>query len=335
MKRTLPYLQNKAARLLGLGAAVMMASGLACAPAQGAQNWPARPVTTIVAFTAGGTTDILAREIGNSLSQMWGQSVLVDNKPGASGNIGSQYVINAEPDGYTILMNSIGPIAVNPSLYKKMKFDPQKDLRAVALVAEVPNVLVVNPSSGIKSVKQLVEAMKKKPGQFNCASTGVGTAAHLSCETFAKMAGVKVVHIPYKGAGALTDLLGNRVQFMFATLPSVMGHLRSGDLTALAVSTTKRAGSLPDVPTVAESGYPNFALGSWFGYFAPKDTPDAIVNKINKDVNTVLNDPDIRTKLSQQGAEPIGGSADSFTKFVHTETIKWKKVVDDLGLSLD
>ncbi len=312
-----------------------MAACAAAAHAQAAEQWPTRPVTTIVAFSAGGTTDILAREIGNSLSKMWGQSVVVENKPGASGNIGSQIAINAPPDGYTILVNSIGPIAVNPALYKKMKFSPQKDLKPIILVADVPNVLVVHPNSRIKTLPELVAAMKARPNTYNCASTGVGTAAHLSCATFAAQAGVEVTHIPYKGADALVDLLGDRVQFMFATIPSVIGHIRAGSLVPIAVSTNHRSPSLPDVATVQESGYPDFELGAWFGYFAPKDTPDAIVQKINKDINTVLNEPAIRNKLSSEGAQPMGGTPEQFTSYVRDETIKWKKVVDGLGLSLD
>lgn len=303
--------------------------------AETAEQWPTRPVTTVVAFSAGGTTDILAREIGNALTKIWGQSVVVENKPGASGNIGSQAVINAAPDGYTILINSIGPIAVNPALYKKMKFDPQKALKPIVLVADVPNVLVVPPQGGIKTLPQLLAAIKAKPHTYNCASTGVGTAAHLSCATFASQAGVEIAHVPYKGADALNDLLANRVQMMFATIPSVMGHIRAGTLVPIAVSTKKRSASLPEVATVQESGYPDFELGSWFGYFAPKDTPDAIVQKINRDINTVLNQPAIRAKLSNEGAEPVGGTPEQFVSYVHDETIKWKKVVDGLGLTLD
>ncbi len=322
------------ARLLCAAIAGLAACAAATA-AETAEQWPTRPVTTVVAFSAGGTTDILAREIGASLSKIWGQTVVVENKPGASGNIGSQAVINAVPDGYTILINSIGPIAVNPALYKKLKFNPQKDLKPIVLVADVPNVLVVHPSSHIKTLPELVAAIKAKPNTFNCASTGIGTAAHLSCATFAAQAGVEITHIPYKGADALHDLLGNRVQFMFATIPSVMGHIRAGTLVPIAVSTKRRSASLPDVATVQESGYPDFELGSWFGYFAPKDTPDAIVQKISKDVNTVLNEPAIRKKLSNEGAEPVGGTPEQFASYVQAETIKWKKVVDGLGLSLD
>src|SRR5690606_7333392 len=285
------------------GAALM--SGLARA----ADDWPTKPVTTVVAFSPGGTTDILAREIANALGPMWNQSVVVENKPGGAGNIGTQAVVSAAPDGYTLLINSIGPIAVNPSLFRRLKFNPQEDLVPIILVADVPNVLVVNPQSGIKSVKDLIEMSKKRQGGVNCASTGVGTAAHLSCETFARQADIEFTHIPYKGADALNDLIGGRVDFMFATMPSVMGHIRSGALTPLAVSTSQRSVVMPDLPTVAESGLPEFALGSWFGYFAPKGTPDAIVQKINADINKVLQNPNIKQRLTNEGAAPVGGTA--------------------------
>lgn len=317
-----------------LGAALVCAASLAGA-AHAAGDWPTKPVSTVVAFSPGGTTDILAREIANALGPMWGQSVVVENKPGGAGNIGTQAVINAAPDGYTILINSIGPIAVNPSLFTRLKFDPQKDLVPVVLVADVPNVLVVNPNSGIKSVKELIEFSKTREGGVNCASTGVGTAAHLSCETFARQADIEFTHIPYKGADALNDLIGDRVDFMFATMPSVMGHIRSGTLTPLAVSTAERSVVMPDLPTVAEAGLPDFALGSWFGYFAPKGTPEAIVRKINADINTVLREPNIKQRLTNEGAAPVGGTPEAFAEYVASETKKWNEVVTSLGIVLD
>lgn len=317
-----------------IGAALICAASLAGA-AHAADDWPTKPVTTVVAFSPGGTTDILAREIANALGPMWGQSVVVENKPGGAGNIGTQAVINSAPDGYTILINSIGPIAVNPSLFTRLKFDPQKDLVPIVLVADVPNVLVVNPKSGIKSVKELIEASKTREGGVNCASTGVGTAAHLSCETFARQADIDFTHIPYKGADALNDLIGGRVDFMFATMPSVMGHIRNGTLTPLAVSTAERSVVMPELPTVAEAGLPDFALGSWFGYFAPKGTPEAIVNKINADINKVLQEPTIKQRLTNEGAAPVGGTPEDFAKYVASETKKWNEVVTSLGIVLD
>ncbi len=316
-------------------AAILAVAGgtITGAPAAVAQDWPTQPVKTVVAFTAGGTTDIIAREVSNSLSKMWNQSVVVENKPGAAGNIGTGAVVNAKPDGYTILMNSIGPIAVNPYIYAKSSFNTMTDLRALVLVADVPNVLVVSPSLGVKSVEELTKKIEENPGQYNCASTGVGTAAHLSCALMAKTRDLKVTHIPYKGADALNDVLSGRVQFMFATLPSVIGNIKGGKLLPLAVSTAKRSKALKDVPTMQEAGYKDFAMGSWFGYFAPAKTPDDIVEKLNKDINAVLKQPAVQTKLSNEGAEPVGGSSESFTKFVKDENEKWKKFTTEMNIS--
>ncbi len=298
-----------------------------------AQEWPTQPVKTVVAFTAGGTTDIIAREISNELSKMWKESVVVENKPGAAGNIGTGAVVSAKPDGYTILMNSIGPIAVNPYIYAKSSFNTMTDLRAIVLVADVPNVLVVSPSLNIKTVDELTKKIEENPGQYNCASTGVGTAAHLSCALMAKTRDLTVTHIPYKGADALNDVLSGRVQFMFATLPSVIGNIKGGKLVPLAVSTAKRSPALKDVPTMQEAGYKDFAMGSWFGYFAPAKTPDDIIEKLNKDINTVLQNPTVKAKLSNEGAEPVGGTAEEFTKFVKDENEKWKSFTAEMGIS--
>lgn len=325
----------KPARLLRQWSAGVAGAVIAAGMAHASPGWPAKPVTTVVAFSAGGTTDILAREIGNELGKMWGQSVVVENKPGGAGNIGTQHVVNAAPDGYTILINSIGPIAVNPSLFRKLKFNPQKDLEPIVLVADVPNVLVVNPKSGISSVQELIEASRTRAGGVNCASTGVGTAAHLACETFARQARVDIMHIPYKGADALNDLIGGRVDFMFATMPSVMGHIRAGTLKPLAVTTTKRSVVMPDLPTVAESGLPDFALGAWFGYFAPKGTPKDVIDKINADINAVLEVPAIKQRLTNEGAAPVGGTPEDFAKYVASETQKWNAIVTELNIVLD
>lgn len=296
-------------------------------------KWPEQPVKTVVAFTAGGTTDIIAREIGNELSKMWKESVVVENKPGAAGNIGTQAVVGAKPDGYTILMNSIGPIAVNPYIYAKQSFNTMTDLRAVVLVADVPNVLVVSPSLNVKSAKELTEKIEKNPGSFNCASTGVGTAAHLSCALMAKTRNLNVTHIPYKGADALNDVLSGRVQFMFATLPSVIGNIKAGKLVPLAVSTEKRSPALKDVPTMQEAGYKDFAMGSWFGYFAPAKTPEPIIQKLNQDINAVLKLPALKTKLSNEGAEPVGGTTQAFTDFVKQENQKWQAFTKEMNIS--
>lgn len=302
--------------------------------AYAADDWPTKPVKIIVAFTAGGTTDILAREVAAGLTKKWGQPVIVVNKPGAAGNIGSQTVVESPPDGYTLLINSIGPIAINPYLYKNLKFNTVTDLKAITEVAEVPNVLVVAPSLKMTSAKQLVDAIKSKPAAYDCASTGVGTAAHISCAELAKDLGVEILHVPYKGADALTDVISGRVKFMFATLPSVAGFLKAGTLVPLAVSTAKRSPILPDVPTMQEQGFPGFALGAWFGFFAPAATPDAIVAKIATDIDDVIKQPAVRAKLLQIGAEPVGGTPQEFGDYVKAENKKWSAAIKEMGITL-
>lgn len=330
---TLGYLYKKAAKTATAVAVFSMAGGISYAAPD--DNYPSQPVKVVVAFTAGGTTDILAREIGIGLTKKWGQSVVVENKPGAGGNIGTRDVIKAKPDGYTLLINSIGPIAINPSMYKNLGYDTLTDLMPITLVADVPNVLIVAPSLKIKSVTELVDAIKKDPKHYNCASTGVGTAAHISCELFARSTELPVQHIPYKGAGALNDVIAGRVQFMFATLPSVMGHIKSGTLIPLAVSTSVRSPALPELPTMKESGYPSFALGSWFGFFAPKGTPEAIVQKISKDIDSLIKEPGVKQKLLAVGADPIGGTPKEFGAFVGEQAAKWGPMVKEMNIVLD
>ncbi len=295
-----------------------------------AQAYPSKPIKIVVSITAGGTTDILARFLAQNLSERYKQPVVVENKPGAGGNIGSELVVHSPPDGHTLLVGSVGPIAVNPSL-KQLPYDPQKDLVAVAQIADVANVLVVHPSMNVKTVQQLVAWGKANPDGINYASTGVGTAAHLSGFMFAQRAGLKAQHIPYKGAEALKDLLAGRVQYMFATIPSVISHIRAGTLIPIGVSTTKRSRSLPEVPTVAESGFPGFEAASWFGVFAPKGTPDAVVNELNRATNEFLKDPKVEARLVQEGADPVAISPREFAQFVAAETDKWRVVVKESG----
>jgi len=294
------------------------------------QAYPVKPVKLVVSFTAGGTTDILARALAQSLSERYKQPFVVENKPGAGGNIGTELVVNAPADGYTLLVGSVGPIAVNPSL-KQLPYDPQKDLVAVAQIADVPNVLVVHQSMNVKTLPQLVAWAKANPDATNYASTGVGTSAHLSGFMFAQRTGIKAQHIPYKGAEALKDLLAGRVQFMFATIPSVIQHIRAGTLVAIGVSSVKRSRSLPEVPTIEESGFPGFEAGSWFGVFAPKGTPEAIVTELNRATNDFLKDPKVEARLVQEGADPAPGAPRDFAQFVAKETDKWRAVVKESG----
>jgi len=309
---------------------------LFCAATGHAQEpYPTKPIRVVVAFTAGGTTDILAREVAQQMSRALGQSVVVENRPGAGGNIGTDFVGRSDPDGYTLLATSVGPVAINPTLYRKLKVNPQTDLQAVAPIADVPSVLVVYPGLQVKSVQDLVAYARANPNGLNFGSTGVGTAAHLSGVLLNERAGVKTTHVPYKGADALNDLLAGRVQFMFATLPSVIAHIRGGQLRAIAVTSRKRSPALPDVPTMAEGGVPNLVTGAWFGLFAPKGTPPEIIARLNKTVTEALAQPEMRSKLALQGAEAMNLSADAFGKFVVAEYQSWKPVVISSGARID
>jgi len=314
--------------------ALALAAFSSPSPAQ-APAWPAKPVKILVAFTAGGTTDIMARTVAQRLGERYRQSFVVENKPGAGGNIGTELAAKSAPDGYTFIMNSVGPIAVNPSLFRKLPHDPLTDLVPVVQVSDVPNVLVVHPSLGVKSVEQLVAYGKANPGKLNYASTGVGTSSHLSSFMLASRGGFEATHVPYKGAEALKDLLTGRVQFMFATIPSVIGHIKAGSVLAIGVSSLKRSRSMPDVPTIADSGFPGFEAGSWFGLFAPKGTPPAIIAELNRAVNEIIADRAIETRMVEEGADPAGGSPEKFAAFVKAEHEKWRVVVKESGASVD
>ena len=306
------------------------------APAQD-QDWPKRPVTIIVGFSPGGTTDIIARMLGVELSKTWGQSVIVENRPGAGGNIAGAVVAKAPPDGYTLFMGSTGPLAVNTSLYKMMPFDHLKDFTPISLVADVPNMLVVNPKSmPANNFKEFMALLKANPGKYFYASTGSGTASHLATELLKHDAQVEATHVPYKGAVALNDLLaGDSVHFMFATIPSVVQHVRSGRLKALAVSSKKRSTGLPDIPTVAESGYPNFDASSWFGLVGPAGMPKPISEKISSDISHAMAVPEMRAKFIDQGAEPVASTPAQFGDYMRRETAKWQKVVKLSGASAE
>jgi tripartite-type tricarboxylate transporter receptor subunit TctC len=305
-------------------------AGAACA-----QAWPAKPVRVVVAFTAGGTTDILARSIGQQLTERLKQPFVIDNRPGAGGNLGTEMVVRSAPDGYTLMVNSVGPVAVNPTLYPKLPYNPLTELVPIVLIADVPNVLVLHPSVPASTLEQFLAYAKASPGKLNYASTGIGTSAHLSGFLLARRAGIEVTHVPYKGADALRDLLAGRVQYMFATIPSVIQHINSGAVKAIAVSSAKRSRSLPDVPTVADSGFPGFEAGSWFGYFAPKGTPPEVITTLNKAVNEILGVPTMEAQLVKEGADPAGGTPEQFAQFVQREYEKWRLVVRESGATAE
>jgi tripartite-type tricarboxylate transporter receptor subunit TctC len=291
----------------------------------------------IVGFSAGGTTDIIARMLGIELSKLWNQSVIVENRPGAGGNIAGAAVAKAAPDGYTLFMGSTGPLSVNTSLYKRMPFDHMKDFTPISLVADVPNMLVVNPKTmPANNFKEFMALLKANPGKYFYASTGSGTASHLATELLKSQANVEATHVPYKGAVALNDLLGgDSVHFMFATIPSAVQHVRSGRLKALALSSKKRSTGLPDIPTVAESGYPNFDASSWFGLVGPANMPKAVTEKISADIARVLAMPEIRAKFIEQGAEPVGSTPREFGQYMKDETVKWAGVVKISGATAE
>ncbi|MGG5886489.1 Bug family tripartite tricarboxylate transporter substrate binding protein [Falsiroseomonas sp. HC035] len=310
---------------LVLPLALPLAGLAATARAQGA--WPTRPVRFVVSFTPGGTTDIIARLLGATLTETWGQSVVIENRPGAGGNIGSEHVARSAPDGYTLLVGSVGPLAVNQSLVKNMPYDTLRDFAPITLLAGVPNILVVPAASPIRDVPGLVAAAKARPGQLSYGSTGVGTSAHLSGVMLDQMAGTQTLHVPYRGAVALNDLLAGRVDFMFATIPSVIGHIREGRLRALAVSSTTRSRSNPDVPTMVELGYPDFSASSWFGMVAPAGTPPAIIEKITTDVHAALALPRNAQSMIEQGADPVGNGPEAFRAFMAEEISRWREIV--------
>jgi tripartite-type tricarboxylate transporter receptor subunit TctC len=326
-------MQHVAIRALALCAAAL---ALVIAPLAGAQGYPARPVRLVVPFPAGGTTDILARAAAQKMSEAWGQQVVVDNRPGAAGNIGAELVAKSAPDGYTLLMGTVGTHAINASLYSKLPYDPVKDFAPVILVAGVPNVLVIGPALPVNSVQELIAYAKANPGKLNFASSGSGTSIHLSGELFKTLTGVQMTHVPYKGsAPALTDLMGGQVHLMFDNLPSSLAFIKAGKLRALAVTSTARAAALPDVPTLVEAGVPGFEASSWFGILAPAGTPRDVVMRINGEVAKWLASPDARDKLSGQGAIPAGGTPEDFARHIKGEMAKWAKVVKESGAKVD
>ena len=330
---------SHATRRFALGSiasAVVLGAGLLGGTSALAQAYPTKPVTIIVPFAAGGTTDILARIIGQALTAELGQSVVVDNRAGAGGNIGGQAAAKATPDGHTLFMGTVGTHAINASLYKKMPFDPVKDFAPLTRVANVPNLLVANPAQPYKSVKDLIAYAKANPGKVNFGSSGNGSSIHLSGELFKSLAKVDMQHVPYKGsAPAVTDLLGNQIAIMFDNMPSAIQHVRSGKLVPLAVTTAKRSPELPNVPTIAEAGVPGYEATSWFGMFAPAGTPAPVLAKLNAAIVKVLAQPDVKKKINEQGAEVYSETPEQFAAFIQAESVKWGKVVKESGASLD
>jgi tripartite-type tricarboxylate transporter receptor subunit TctC len=322
----------------------LIAAAALCPLAARAQSaWPTKPVRIVVPFAAGGTTDILARALAPELQRAFGQTFVVDNKPGAGGNNGAAEVAKSPNDGHTLLMGTVGTQAINPSLYPKMPYDAVKDFAPITLVAGVPNVLVINPASaqkyGVHNVIDFIKALRANPGRLNMASSGNGTSIHLAGELFKTLTSTFMVHLPYRGSGpALIDLMAGNVDVMFDNLPSAMPHIKSGRLKALAVTSGQRSTALPDVPTVAEAGgllLRNYEASSWFGLLAPAGTPADIVSRLQQETARALATPALKERLQAQGAIPSGMTPAAFTQFIAAEARKWAQVVKASGAKVD
>ena len=322
------YSSREFARIAVAAWCVGFAAGIACAQS----DYPHKPIRIVVPVAAGGGTDYTARLIGQKLGEAWGQSVIIDNRPGAAGSLGVEIAAKAQPDGYTLVM-PITSFPINPSLYAKLPFDTVRDFAPVVLAASAPLLLVVNPSVPAQSVKDLIALAKAKPGAMNYANSGSGTTAHLASELLKRMAGVDIVNVPYKGGGpAVIDLIAGHVQIFFATIPAALQQVKAGKLRALAVSSSKRVPELPDMPTVAESGLPGFEVVGWFGLFVPAGTPQPVIGKLNGEINRILNAPESRQRLSGHGLIPGGGTPGDLGKFLQAEIAKWSKLIKETGI---
>jgi tripartite-type tricarboxylate transporter receptor subunit TctC len=317
--------------------AMVCAIGAAYTPQPAAaQNYPQKPVRLIVGVPPGGTTDVVARLVGQKLGEQIGQQVVIDNRGGAGGNIGAEVVAKAPPDGYTLFLATIGTMTINPSLYKKMPFDTLRDFAAISQLTSMPQLLVVHPSVPVKSVKELISYAKSRPGQLNFASGGSGTAIHLAGELFKTMANVDMVHIAYKGGGpAMTDLLGGQVSLMFDQILTALPHVQSGRLRALAVTTEKRSQAAPQIPTISEAALPGYAVTTWHGLLAPAGTPRDIVHRLSTETAKALQSVEIRDRFATQGVEPVSSTPEQFAAMMKSELEKWRKVIAASGTKLE
>lgn len=326
------FISTLATLVVGMSALPGLAQSAA---ALGKASYPTKPLRIVVPLSAGGPTDTLARVIGQQLTEKLGQPVIIENRPGAGGNIGAEMVAKAAPDGYTLFMGTSGPLSINQSLYSKLAFDPAKDFSPIVLVASAPFVVAINPSVPAKSVKDLIALAKSKPGELNFGAVS-GSAAHLATELFKSMAGIDMVHVAYKGAApATTDLVAGVLQLSFASTPGVMPFVKAGKLTALAVTSSKRLPQLPDIPTLAESGLAGYEASVWYGIVAPAKTPRAIIVRLNTEINKILQDPDTRQKLLTNDFEPAGSTPEQFETYIKAEATKWGKVIKNSGAKAD
>jgi tripartite-type tricarboxylate transporter receptor subunit TctC len=301
-----------------------------------AQTYPDRPIRLIAPFAAGGPSDIMARLVSQKLNESMGQPVVVDNRAGAGGAVGCEIAARAAPDGYTLLLGSSGNLSVNPSLYKKLPYDPVKDFQPITQLEAGPQVLVVHPAVAAESVQELIALAKAKPHALNFASGGTGTGNHLASELFKATAGIDIVHVPYKGTGqALTDLVGGQVQMMMSSLLPAMPQVKAGRLRALAVTSAKRTPVLPDLPTIAESGMPGFETTSWHGILVPARTPKTIAARLHDELVKMLAQPDVRARFTSEGIDAIGNTPHEFATYIHAETVKYAKVIRQAGIKAD
>jgi tripartite-type tricarboxylate transporter receptor subunit TctC len=320
----------KAALSLGVIAALMSAAG-----AQAAQSYPTKPIRIIVAYTPAGTTDILARAVGQKMTETWGQSVIIDNRPGANGNIGTEITAAATPDGYTIVMATAATHSINNTLYPKLKWDAVRDFAPISLVARVPNILVVNNSLPVKSVKELIAYGKANSGKLNHGSPGLGSTGHLSAELFKSASGLQMTHVPYKGsAPTLADLVAGQIQVVIDNMPPYLPQVQAGKIRGLAVTTATRSAAAPNLPTIAEAGVKGYEAGSWFGLAAPKGVPADVIAKLSAETDRILKLPDVKERLIGLGAEPVGGKPEDFAAFIRSEQAKWRKVITQAGIKL-
>jgi tripartite-type tricarboxylate transporter receptor subunit TctC len=314
-------------------AVVVALAGLLGAATVAAQSYPTRPIRMVVAYPPGGGTDIVGRMMAQRFTEQLGQNVVVDNRGGATGNIGTELVARSAPDGYTLLMGNVAPNAINVSLFKSLPYDPVKDFAPVSLVAATPNVLVVHPALPVNTVKELIALARAKPGALNFPSAGIGSSSHLAGELLKSLAKIDMVHVPYKGGGpALTDLLAGQMQLMFATMPAAMPHVKAGKLRAVAVTTAKRSQTLRELPTVAEEGVAGYEASTWYGLLAPAGTPQPVVERLHQETVKALAGAELRERLAAQGFEPVGGSPAEFTAYIKSEIAKWGRVIREAGI---
>jgi tripartite-type tricarboxylate transporter receptor subunit TctC len=319
--------------VLGFG---MAAAALAAMPARAQAAWPQRPVRIIVPFPPGGSTDIVARFLAETLRDRLGQPFLVENRSGAGGNVGTDVVVKSAPDGHTLMVNSPGPFAINERLYRTMPYDPQRDIAPIGVVASVPIVLMVPNSSPARSLRELIALARQQPGQLAFGSSSVGGTNHLAGELLRSMAEIDIIHVPYRGAApAMTDLIGGRLQLYFDNMPGVLPQVRDGQVRAIAVAGAQRAAALPDLPTMAEAGLPGFEASSWFGMGAPGATPAPLLDRITAEVRAALAEPALRERLTGAGAEPGTLFGDDFRRFIEAERVKWGRVIEASGARAD